>query len=118
MNTRPPIPEEQQLQALANGLPAFYRLIENYTGGPIKSDFRQFATVDKGDLARYLRRHQALAAKHVMAEADALTLHDHPVLLKEGDKWLVCWIDHGTKKNEAFFGDLSEAAANFIMAYW
>lgn len=118
MNASPTIPAEEQLQALANGLPAFYKLIEKYTGGPIRTDFRQFATVDKVDLAHYLRRDQALAATHVMAEADALTLHDLPVLLREGDGWLVCWIDHGTKTNKTFYSDLSEAAANFIMAYW
>ena len=110
------IPAEEQLQALANGLPAFYRLIEKYSGS-IQPDFREFATVDQADLAHYLRRYPALAAMHVLVESDALALHDFPVLLKEGHGWLVCWIDHGTKRNITFYSDLPEAAANF-MAYW
>lgn len=118
MNTNPVIPRENQLQALANGLSAFYRLIEDYTGGSIKTDFRHFATVSKSDLADYFRNNQELAAARVMSVEDALKLHDHPVLLAEDGKWLVCWIDKGDKKNQMFYTDLSEAAANFVMAYW
>ncbi len=118
MNSTTSIPKNKQLTALADGLPALYQLIEKYTGGPIRTDFRQFVTVSKMELVEYLRHNPALAEKHVMSENEALHLHDHPVLLNENGKWLVCWIDHETKTNKVYFDDLSEAAANFLMAYW
>lgn len=118
MNQKIEIPKPEQLEALAHGLQFFYRVIEKHTGGPIRTDFRQFATVTKSELAEYLKSHPLLAKKHVMSEEEALRLDDHPVLLAEDGKWLVCWIAHGTKTNKAYFDDLTEAAANFLMAYW
>ncbi len=112
------IPKDEQLEALANGLQPFYQLIEKYTGEPIQTDFRQFATVTKTELTEYLRKNEALAEKHVMSEEEALRLHDHPVLLVNDDKWMVCWMDHGTKTNIVYYDNLPEAAANFLMAYW
>lgn len=112
------IPKDEQLEALANGLQQFYRLIEKYTGGAIQTDFRQFATVTKAELTEYLRRDEALAKQHVMSEEEALRLHDHPVLLADNDKWMVCWIDRGTKTNIVYYDNLPEATANFLMAYW
>lgn len=112
------IPKDEQLEALANGIQSFYQLIEKYTGGPIRSDFREFAIVTKADLAQYLNEHESLAKKHVITEEAALRLHDHPVLLADDNKWMVCWIDHGTKINIIYYDSLPEAAANFLMAYW
>lgn len=111
------IPKDEQIEALANGIQQFYRLIEKYTGEPIKSDFRQFATVTKTELTEYLRKNESLAEKHVMEE-EALRLHDHPVLVANDDKWTVCWMDQGTKTNIFHYDNLPEAAANFLMAYW
>ena len=118
MNQKIEISKTEQLEALADGLQAFYRVVEKHIGGPIRTDFRQFATVTKTELAEYLKSHPLLAEKHVMSEEEALRLHDHPALLTENGKWLVCWIDRGTKTNKAYFDDLPEAAANFLMAYW
>jgi hypothetical protein len=118
MNSTVNIPKNEQLMALASGLPALYQLIEKYTGGPIRTDFRQFVTVSKTELAEYLRSNPSLAEKQVMPEKKVLHLHDHPVLLHENEKWLVCWIEHGTKTNKVYFNDLAEAAANLLMAYW
>jgi len=118
MSSTNSIPVDEQLAALADGLPSLYSLIENYTGGPIKTDFREFVTVSKEELAEYLRRDIALAEKHVITENEALRLHDHPVLLNENKMWLVCWIDRGSKTNKAYYSELAEAAANYLMAYW
>jgi hypothetical protein len=112
------IPKNEQLQALANGLPAFYRLIEKHTGQPVKDDFRRFASVSKNELATYLSTMPNLAEKHVMSENDTLLLNDHPILITQGDKWVVCWIHQGRKTDEVTFDDLSRAAAHFLMAYW
>jgi hypothetical protein len=65
MNINPNIPKEDQLHALANGLSAFNRLIKNYTGDSLKTDFRHFATVSKSDLTEYFRNNQGLATAHV-----------------------------------------------------
>ena len=112
------IPREEQLAALADGMPALYRVIEKYTGGSVQGDFRSFVNVSKAELAEYLKDKPVLAEKHLMSEKEALLFHDLPVFLKENDKWLVCWIDHGSKVDKVYFDDLSEAAANYLMAYW
>ena len=118
MNPEINIPKAEQLAALADGLPAVYRLIKKYTGGQIQTDFREFITVSKSELAEYLRANPSLATKHVMTESEALKLDDRPALLRERGKWLVCFVDYGSKMEKAYFDDLSEAAANFLMVYW
>ena len=112
------IPKDEQLAALADGMTAFYRLIEKHSGKPLIGDFRAYATVTKAELANYLRKHPGLAERHVTKESDAVKLHDFPVLFSENDRWLLCWIDHGRKVNEVRFDDINEAAANLLMAYW
>ena len=118
MNPTSVIPKDEQLAALADGITAFYRLIEKHTGKPLSGDFREYATVTKVELANYLRKYPGLAELHVTKESDAIKLHDLPVLLIENDQWISCWIDHGRKVNEERFDDINEAAASFLMAYW
>jgi hypothetical protein len=112
------IPKDEQLAALAEGITAFYQLIEKYTGKPLSGDFRGYATVTKAELANYLRNHPGLAERHITKESDALKQHDLPALIAENGRWISCWIDHGRKVSEERFDDINEAAVSFLMAYW
>ena len=112
------ISKDEQLRALADGLPGVYKLIERITGSPVNSDFRDFISVTKQELKQYLSDHPELAGKHVQSSEDVAGAHDVPVLIAEGGKWIVCWMDHGERTNEKTYGNLAEAAANYLMAYW
>jgi len=114
-----PIPEEEQLQALAEGLKDVYRLLREYLGDLNKvPNFGQHITVSKLNLINYLRHHPEKVQKHVILAADITKLHDIPALFFDNGKWIVCWTDHGTPVGITYFDDLPEAAANYLMAYW
>ena len=118
MNATVPIPKDEQLRALAGGLPEVYRLIERHTAAPISTDFRLFITVTKPDLIEYFRLHPGVSERHVMTAETPASMHDLPCLIKKGSQWVVGWTEHGRIADARTFDDLEEAAANYLMAYW
>jgi hypothetical protein len=118
MNVFQTIPKEDQLRALAEGLPGVYRLIEQFTGGSVMNDFRPFITVSKAELIAYLRLNPGYVKQHVHTADAVRSAHDFPVLIEEDGRWIVCWMEHGKRVDAAFYDDPVEATANYLMAYW
>lgn len=113
-----PIPEQEQLQALASGLKEVYRLLAEYVGDLNKvPNFRQHITVTKAQLVEYLRRQPQLAAQHVSQPTDPKH-HEFPVLERIDGKYRVYEIDHDHPRYIREFTDLPEAAAEYLMWGW
>ena len=113
-----PIPEQEQLQALASGLKEVYRLLAEYVGDLNKvPNFRQHITVSKAQLAEYLRRQPQLAEQHVSQTSDP-KLHEFPVLERTGSNYRVYEVDHDRAWNVKEFEDLADAAAEYLMWGW
>lgn len=114
-----PIPNEEQLQALAAGLSEVYRLLTEYLGDLNKSpDFRQCITVSKAQLAEYLRHQPQMAEQHISRPSDPKH-HEFPVLERMGSgKLRVYEVDRGEPWNVKEFDDLADAAAEYLMWGW
>lgn len=112
-----PIPEEEQLQALASGLRSLYALLRSYVGDLNQvPEWRKLVTIDRDRLAGYLSRHRELASKHVSSEKSLEKMHDMSALVERSGKWVVCWIDHGRIVEEQVYDRLEVAAANHLMS--
>lgn len=113
-----PIPEQEQLQALASGLKDVYRLLAEYVGDLNKvPKFRQHITVTKAQLAEFLRREPHLAEQHVSRPSDPKH-HEFPVLERIDGKYRVYEIDHDQPRYVKEFADLADAAAEYLMWGW
>ena len=113
-----PIPEQEQLQALASGLKDVYCLLAEYVGDLNKvPNFRQHITVTKTQLAEYLRLQPQLAEQHV-AQPSAPKYHESPVLEHSEGKYRVYEIDHGQPRYVSEFANLADAAAEYLMWGW
>ena len=110
-----PIPEQEQLEALATGLKEVYRLLTEYLGDLNKiPDFKKYITVTKEQLANYLRREPGLAERHVSAPSDP-KYHESPVLERASGKYRVYEVDHGNPRDVREFSDLADAASEYLM---
>jgi hypothetical protein len=113
-----PIPEQEQLQAVSGGLKEVYQLLAEYLGDLDEAPaFRQHITVTKKQLAEYLRRNPELATQHVSQPSD-LQYHESPVLEHIKDKYRVYEIYRGEARYPMEFGDLADAAAEYLMWGW
>jgi hypothetical protein len=113
-----PIPEQEQLRALALGLKEVYRLLAEYVGDLNKApNFRQHITVTKAQLTEYLRRQPQLAERHVSQPAEP-KYHEFPVLERTEGKYRVYEIYRGEARYVKEFGDLADAAAEYLMWGW
>ena len=113
-----PIPEQEQLQALASGLKEVYRLLADYLGNlNIVPDFRRHITVSKKQLADYLRHHPELANQHVSQPSDP-KYHESPVLERTDGKYRVYEVDHDQPWDVREFSELADAAAEYLMWGW
>ncbi len=113
-----PIPEQEQLQALASGLKEVYRLLGEYVGDLNKvPNFRQHITVTKAQLAEYLRRQPQLAEQHVSQPSDP-KYHECPVLQSTDGKYRVYEVYRGEARYAKEFVDLADAAAEYLMWGW
>jgi hypothetical protein len=113
-----PIPEQEQLQALAGGLEEVYRLLAEYVGDLNKvPNFQQHITVTKAQLTEYLRRQPELAERHV-AQPSAPKYHECPVLERANSKYRVYEVYHGEARYAKEFLDLADAAAEYLMWGW
>jgi hypothetical protein len=113
-----PIPEQEQLQALAFGLKEVYRMLGEYLGDLNKApNFRKHITVTKKQLADYLRREPQLAEQHVARPSD-LKYHECPVLERVGSKYRVYEVYRGEVRYAKEFADLADAAAEYLMWGW
>jgi hypothetical protein len=118
MNKQLPIPEEEQLQALACGLDDVYRLLADYLGDLNgHPDFRRHITVTKARLAEYLRIHPELANRHISQPSDP-KFHESPVLERADGKYRVYEVDHDRPWGVKVFSELAEAAAEYLMWRW
>jgi len=113
-----PIPEREQLQALASGLKEVYHLLTEYVGDLNKvPNFRQHITITKAQLAEYLRNNPKLAEQHVSKASDP-KYHEFPVLERIDGKFRVYEMDHNQARNVKEFMNLADAAAEYLMWGW
>ncbi len=113
-----PIPEQEQLQALASGLNDVYRLLAEYVGDLNKvPNFRQHITVTKAQLAGYLRWEPQLAERHI-SQPSAPKYHECPVLERTDGKYRVYEIYRGETRYAKEFEELADAAAEYLMWGW
>jgi predicted metal-dependent enzyme (double-stranded beta helix superfamily) len=113
-----PIPEQEQLQALASGLKDVYRLLAEYVGDLNKvPNIRKHITITKTQLAEYLRQQPQLAEQHVARPSDP-KYHESLVLERTEGKYRVYEIDHGQPRYVSEFADLANAAAEYLMWRW
>lgn len=111
-----PIPEDEQLQALADGMKAVYQLLTQYLGDLTTTplDFRKQITVNRTQLAEYLRRHPELAARHV-SKPPVRHYHEFPVLEFAKGKYRVSEVVSGKELYAREFAELADAAAEYLM---
>jgi hypothetical protein len=117
-----PIPEQEQLQALASGRTDVYGLLAQYLGDLNRAgDLRQYITVTKAQLADHLRRNPHLAEQHVFTPSTP-KYHESPVLEAAGRKrrrkYVVYEVFHGKARDAREFKDLADAAAEYLMWNW
>jgi hypothetical protein len=115
-----PIPEQEQLEALASGLKEVWSLLSKYLGnvGKVPNSWKHI-TVTRSQLAEYLRQHRKLAERHISQPLDP-RYHECPVLERMDDgRYRVYEMDHDREMSVQEFADLSDAAAKYLMwGFW
>jgi hypothetical protein len=109
------IPEEEQLEAISQGLPSFYLLLKRYLGYLDKSgDLRQYITVTKSKLIDYLRNRPELMKRHLYKKGDP-RYHEFSVLEYDGINYRVYEMDHEDPWDIREYEDFAEATADYLM---
>ena len=109
------IPEEEQLQAIAQGLPSFYILLQRYLDDLNNSgDLRMYITVTRKKLIDYLRIRPELMKKHLHKDGEP-RYHEYFVLEYDGVKYRVYWMNHDEPREIQEYEDFAEATADYLM---
>jgi hypothetical protein len=86
--------------------------------GVFTSDHRDLHTLftfTREQLVDYLRAHPERATACLEQSQQLRGIYDKDVLEREGERYVLYWQDHSSRRNEKFYDDLSEAAADWLV---
>jgi hypothetical protein len=109
----PPIPEEAQMRAMLTN--SVYELVSEYVEQPSRFNLKQYLTVDRPKLLKFLETYPELAGAYFQRQSALEATHDVERLSQEKSDFLVTSIDRGQPKYSRRFKSLREAVAEHVL---
>jgi hypothetical protein len=109
----PSIPESDQIGAMLDG--SVYKLISDYIPNPSQYNLKQYLTISRRTLVRFLTENTGKAQAYFEEHTMTSPLHDVEQIWKEGSKYFVATMDHGKPRFVRQFATLAEAVAEHLL---
>ena len=107
-----PIPETEQLNALAND--SLYQLVSEYVAEPSPA-LKQYLTINRQALVEFLLKNPGKADAYFQKQEQVQTTHDVERMWEENGEYIVASMDHGNARSVRRFKSLAGAVAEHVL---
>lgn len=106
--------KEELIEAMLQG--TITKLFNSHNIDPTKIDYRKYLTVGREDFRQYLKNNPNLAESYFKKHVTTKAGHDSAGFVKENNKYIVFWFDHGRRRDITEFNDIIEAVIEHALS--